>query len=163
MVEHFEGKVRGAESDISDILKQERTEKELRLAEMEANKASNLMKHAAAIAARPARTWYVCRPLPLRTLVRMCLALLCVSLLDPGLRCFAPWGLYRCKTLLASVASSSSEQRVRALRFQNEKEKKAVVSKWRDDQDRQLRGPLGAWSEVGDAWAKGGAEGAEDG
>ena len=59
MVEHFEGKVRGAESDISDILKQERTEKELRLAEMEANKASNLMKHAAAIAARPARTWCV--------------------------------------------------------------------------------------------------------
>ena len=129
MVEHFEGKVRGAESDISDILKQERTEKELRLAEMEANKASNLMKHAAAIAARPARTWYVppvasaaswadavgpltsaacvlcsalrsapplresCRPLPLRTLARMCLALLCVSLLDPDLRCFAPWGL----------------------------------------------------------------------
>ena len=59
VVEHFEGKVRGAESDISDILKQERTEKELRLAEMEANKASNLMKHAAAIAARPARTWCV--------------------------------------------------------------------------------------------------------
>ena len=57
VVEHFEGMVRGAESDISDILKQERTEKELRLAEMEANKASNLMKHAAAIAARPARTW----------------------------------------------------------------------------------------------------------
>ena len=79
----------------------------------------------------------------------MCL----VVALPPGVSSLALLALWL-QALLSSV---------RALRFQNEKEKKAVVSKWRDDQDRQLRGPLGAWSEVGDAWAKGGAEGAEDG
>jgi len=30
--------------------------------------------------------------------------------------------------------------------FQNEKEKKGVVQKWRDDQDRQLKGEGGAWA-----------------
>eukprot|EP01047_Picozoa_sp_COSAG01_P043926 COSAG01_NODE_3932_length_5522_cov_153.687258_3_plen_157_part_00 len=43
---------------MADILKQERTEKELRVAEMEANKASNLLAHRQAIAGRPARSWF---------------------------------------------------------------------------------------------------------
>ena len=87
---------------------------------------------------------------PLWTLdLRMCLAVA----LHPGVSSLVLPALWL-QALLSSV---------RAPRFQNEKEKKAVVSKWRDDQDRQLRGPLGAWSEVGDAWAQGGAEGAEDG
>ncbi|KAI0562842.1 RNA helicase [Gracilaria domingensis] len=40
------------------VLKEEKQEKEMRLAEMELNKASNLMKHADQIYARPARTWF---------------------------------------------------------------------------------------------------------
>lgn len=55
---HFLHKVRAIEADVADILKQERTEKELRVAEMEANKASNLLAHRQAIAGRPARSWF---------------------------------------------------------------------------------------------------------
>ncbi|CAN8073336.1 unnamed protein product [Agarophyton chilense] len=40
------------------VLKEEKQEKEMRLAEMELNKASNLMKHSDQIYARPARTWF---------------------------------------------------------------------------------------------------------
>jgi hypothetical protein len=58
VVAHFLHKVRAIEADVADILKQERTEKELRVAEMEANKASNLLAHRQAIAGRPARSWF---------------------------------------------------------------------------------------------------------
>jgi ATP-dependent RNA helicase DDX27 len=74
--------VRDAADDIKDIEKQERTEKELRVAEMETNKAMcvrrnrhrftvifanilvhrapgrNLLKHSKEIHSRPARTWF---------------------------------------------------------------------------------------------------------
>lgn len=75
------GRVRDAADDIKDIEKQERTEKELRVAEMETNKAlyapkkisivsvvnlqvlrfwcdRNLLKHSKEIHSRPARTWF---------------------------------------------------------------------------------------------------------
>ena len=58
VVTHFVEKIRSAEPDLADILKQERTEKELRIAEMEVNKANNLMRHQAEIAGRPARSWF---------------------------------------------------------------------------------------------------------
>ena len=74
--------MRDAADDIKDIEKQERTEKELRVAEMETNKAMcvrknrrcctatcflhlvhrasgrNLLKHSKEIHSRPARTWF---------------------------------------------------------------------------------------------------------
>jgi hypothetical protein len=40
-------------------VQEEREEKALRVAEMEATKAENMMEHAAAIAARPARAWFM--------------------------------------------------------------------------------------------------------
>ncbi|PXF40240.1 DEAD-box ATP-dependent RNA helicase 28 [Gracilariopsis chorda] len=40
------------------VVKEEKQEKEMRLAEMELNKANNLMKHSDQIYARPARTWF---------------------------------------------------------------------------------------------------------
>ena len=58
VISHFLSKIRSLEVDVADIFKQERTEKELRVAEMEANKASNLMKHASEIQHRPARSWF---------------------------------------------------------------------------------------------------------
>lgn len=39
------------------ILKQEEEEKQMRLSEMEINKAQNLMEHKDEILSRPARTW----------------------------------------------------------------------------------------------------------
>lgn len=46
------------EPAVKDVLKQERQEKEMRMAEMELNKASNLLKFSDDIYARPARTWF---------------------------------------------------------------------------------------------------------
>lgn len=46
------------EKAVKRVLKEERQEKEMRLAEMEVNKATNLLKHSDDIYARPARTWF---------------------------------------------------------------------------------------------------------
>lgn len=43
---------------VKSVLKEERHEKELRLAEMELEKAGNLLRHADEIHSRPARTWF---------------------------------------------------------------------------------------------------------
>ena len=43
---------------VKSVLKEERHEKELRLAEMELKKADNLLKHSNNIYARPAKTWF---------------------------------------------------------------------------------------------------------
>lgn len=43
--------------EIKAILKQEEEEKQMRLSEMEVNKARNLVEHEAEIFSRPARTW----------------------------------------------------------------------------------------------------------
>lgn len=99
VVDHFVNRVRESESDIKDIEKQERNEKELRVAEMEVNKAENLLRHSKEIHNRPKREW-----------------------------------------------------------FQNEKEKKEVVQKWRDDQDRQLKGEGGAWATTDEDDTDGGGK-----
>mmetsp|Transcript_34663 Transcript_34663/g.55440 ORF Transcript_34663/g.55440 Transcript_34663/m.55440 type:complete len:899 (+) Transcript_34663:106-2802(+) len=44
--------------DIEDVLQQERMEKEARLAEMELNKANNVIEHHNEIIARPVKTWF---------------------------------------------------------------------------------------------------------
>ena len=57
MVSKFREKIRRLEPEIKDILKQEDEERQLRLSEMEANRASNLIEHEKEIFSRPARTW----------------------------------------------------------------------------------------------------------
>lgn len=46
------------EPAVKVVFKQEKQEKEMRLAEMELSKASNILKHSDDIYARPARTWF---------------------------------------------------------------------------------------------------------
>lgn len=53
----YRGKIRALEAEIKHILKQEEEERQLRLTEMEINKASNLIEHRDEIMSRPARTW----------------------------------------------------------------------------------------------------------
>ena len=53
----YRDKVRALESEVKSILKQEEEEKQLRLSEMEMNKARNLVEHEKEIFSRPARTW----------------------------------------------------------------------------------------------------------
>ena len=50
-------KISKLEGEVKAILKQEEEEKQLRLSEMEVNKARNLVEHEAEIFSRPARTW----------------------------------------------------------------------------------------------------------
>eukprot|EP00177_Eucheuma_denticulatum_P001158 GFKZ01002087.1.p1 GENE.GFKZ01002087.1~~GFKZ01002087.1.p1 ORF type:complete len:712 (+),score=115.76 GFKZ01002087.1:90-2138(+) len=45
-------------SAVNTVLKEEKQEKEMRMAEMELGKAGNMLKHADDIYARPARTWF---------------------------------------------------------------------------------------------------------
>jgi ATP-dependent RNA helicase DDX27 len=58
VLDHFADKIRSLEGDVSDIKKQEKEEHEIRVAEMEANKALNMMKHKDQITNRGARTWF---------------------------------------------------------------------------------------------------------
>lgn len=51
-------KISGMESQVGDVLGEEREEKELRRAEMEAQKAANMIEHETEIYSRPARTWF---------------------------------------------------------------------------------------------------------
>jgi ATP-dependent RNA helicase DDX27 len=51
-------KISGMESQVGDVLGEEREEKELRRAEMEAQKAENMIEHETEIYSRPARTWF---------------------------------------------------------------------------------------------------------
>jgi ATP-dependent RNA helicase DDX27 len=57
-INSWQSKLEGFERDVIQILKAEREEKELRKAEMEAQKASNMIDHRDEIYARPARTWF---------------------------------------------------------------------------------------------------------
>ena len=57
MVVKFRDRIRSLEGEIKAILKQEEEEKQLRLSEMEINKARNLVEHKSGILSRPARTW----------------------------------------------------------------------------------------------------------
>lgn len=46
------------EKAVKGVLKEEKHEREMRMAEMELNKANNVLKHSEEIYARPARTWF---------------------------------------------------------------------------------------------------------
>jgi ATP-dependent RNA helicase DDX27 len=50
--------IKGWESDIRDVYDAERVERALRLAEVEAKKAENLLEHEDEIQSRPKRTWF---------------------------------------------------------------------------------------------------------
>ncbi len=53
----YRDKIRRLEAEIKAVLRQEEEEKQLRLSEMEVNKARNMVEHEAEILSRPARTW----------------------------------------------------------------------------------------------------------
>ncbi len=58
VITKYSAKVAKLQVDIEAVLKDEKEDKELRVAEMEANKAQNLISHSKEIMARPARTWF---------------------------------------------------------------------------------------------------------
>lgn len=49
---------RGVEGAVRQVLKEERQEREMRMAEMEVAKASNMMKYSQEIYSRPAKSWF---------------------------------------------------------------------------------------------------------
>ena len=51
-------KLYALKDDIEDILKEEKEEKALRIAEMEVKKGENVINHQDEIMARPKRTWF---------------------------------------------------------------------------------------------------------
>ena len=57
-VAHWVDSIASFEEEIKAIMAEESADKALRVAEMEANKASNLMAHREEIMSRPARTWF---------------------------------------------------------------------------------------------------------
>jgi len=57
VIERYKKKIEELEKDIKDILKQEETEKELRIADMQVKKAQNLIVHRDEIMSRPVRTF----------------------------------------------------------------------------------------------------------
>eukprot|EP01104_Vermistella_antarctica_P002788 TRINITY_DN129_c0_g4_i1.p1 TRINITY_DN129_c0_g4~~TRINITY_DN129_c0_g4_i1.p1 ORF type:complete len:889 (+),score=321.78 TRINITY_DN129_c0_g4_i1:24-2669(+) len=57
-IDRWERKIKGMSEDIALILEQEGEEKEIRVAEMEANRAQNILIHEREIFGRPARTWF---------------------------------------------------------------------------------------------------------
>jgi ATP-dependent RNA helicase DDX27 len=54
----FSTKLEALKEDIEDILKEEKEEKALRIAEMEVKKGENAIKHQDEIMSRPKRTWF---------------------------------------------------------------------------------------------------------
>jgi ATP-dependent RNA helicase DDX27 len=54
----FKARIRELEGDVAAVLAAEREERELRVAEMEVDRATNLIEHEDNIKARPARTWF---------------------------------------------------------------------------------------------------------
>ena len=58
IVAEWHKKIEDMEEQIVQINYEERTERQLQKAEMEANKASNILEHAAEIKSRPAKTWF---------------------------------------------------------------------------------------------------------
>ncbi|KAF5390357.1 hypothetical protein D9757_002906 [Collybiopsis confluens] len=57
-VSKWTGKLEGLKEEISEVLREEKEEKQLRQAEMELKKGQNLIEHEAEIFSRPARTWF---------------------------------------------------------------------------------------------------------
>ncbi|GLI64314.1 hypothetical protein VaNZ11_007513 [Volvox africanus] len=58
-VAQWHARIENMESDVAAILAEERQEADLRKAEMEANKVSNMLEHEGEILARPRRTWFM--------------------------------------------------------------------------------------------------------
>ena len=58
VVQKWETKIAHLEETIKMILKEEKEEKQLRIAEMEVQKAENIMIHEAEIKSRPAKVWF---------------------------------------------------------------------------------------------------------
>ncbi|KAL1503172.1 hypothetical protein AB1Y20_011231 [Prymnesium parvum] len=58
VVAYWVDKIASLEPQIDEVLQGEKEEKAIRLAEMEANKASNLITYRDEIASRPARSWF---------------------------------------------------------------------------------------------------------
>ena len=58
IIEKYRDRIRRLEADIRSIEDAEREEKELRVTELKANKAANLLQHRDEILARPKRTWF---------------------------------------------------------------------------------------------------------
>jgi ATP-dependent RNA helicase DDX27 len=57
-VDEFQAKIEGMADQIKEVEYEEKAEKHLRRAEMEATKAENLVEHSKEIHARPAKTWF---------------------------------------------------------------------------------------------------------
>ncbi len=57
VISEYRSLIEGWEPQVKEVLEAEHLERELRLADMEASKASNMLDHEDAIKARPARTW----------------------------------------------------------------------------------------------------------
>eukprot|EP00200_Dunaliella_tertiolecta_P002577 CAMPEP_0202351500 /NCGR_PEP_ID=MMETSP1126-20121109/8111_1 /ASSEMBLY_ACC=CAM_ASM_000457 /TAXON_ID=3047 /ORGANISM="Dunaliella tertiolecta, Strain CCMP1320" /LENGTH=933 /DNA_ID=CAMNT_0048943611 /DNA_START=36 /DNA_END=2838 /DNA_ORIENTATION=+ len=57
-VVQWQSKLEAAEEDVAQVISEERYERELRKAEMEANKTQNMIDHSSEIHSRPARSWF---------------------------------------------------------------------------------------------------------
>ncbi|OMP82766.1 ATP-dependent RNA helicase drs1 [Diplodia seriata] len=57
-LERWDARLRDAEADIDDILKEEKEERALSQADMEIRKGENIVRHQDEIMARPKRTWF---------------------------------------------------------------------------------------------------------
>ena len=58
VIEKYRDRIRQLEDDIAAIEDAEKEEKELRVTELKANKAQNMLEHREEILARPKRTWF---------------------------------------------------------------------------------------------------------
>lgn len=58
IIDKYRKKLLDFAADVHDILKQEREEKEMRITEMEVNKAQNMIIHQKEIQSRPPRVWF---------------------------------------------------------------------------------------------------------
>jgi len=58
VIDALREKIEDFQPEIENVLEQEHIEKEVRLAEMEASKAGNMVKHRDEILARPQKTWF---------------------------------------------------------------------------------------------------------
>jgi ATP-dependent RNA helicase DDX27 len=57
VIDHFHLKISEMEEEIESIMKQEKVDRDVRMAEMEAHKALNVVEHEDEIKSRPAREW----------------------------------------------------------------------------------------------------------
>jgi ATP-dependent RNA helicase DDX27 len=58
LIDKYNTKVQSLQAEIKDILEEEKTEKELRVAEMQVNRTHNILAHKEEIMSKPARQWF---------------------------------------------------------------------------------------------------------